>query len=269
MSVTETPIDDNVVVYETPIDATAVTKEFFPRGVQHIESKRVNALNICSIFLFLVYKMKFASAIMCSVVAATTSDEHSDHDHSLLKPSGNFYGLISHSSASGKNWNDMEMLVNFGGESFDLTWWYGVKNALVNVPKQMFNCAGVPFAFDESTLEVSIDVANNACFSAIRAKFDAGMIPDVIRMPVDHETGDLNFPIAGGVISMDMYAIDGPITIPSGIDGMAPTNPPARRGASTATATKVQADAVAETTTKTAANMFGLITILTIFAIII
>ena len=221
--------------------------------------------------------MRFASLV--GIVAAC------DGDHSALKPAGFFYGLLSHTSASGKTWNDMEIQMNFKESTLDMVWWFGVKNALVSqVPKQVFACSNVAYVFGLEEVSVGIDIGADACLSAIAAKFPAGIISDYVTMPIDHESGDLVFALAGGAVSMEMYPTKGSITIPSGIDGLAPADTPARRCCAETTSetneseetstdapvATVQADATTTTsTTKTAATLSGVAAVLAIVALVL
>lgn len=220
--------------------------------------------------------MKFISTIATFATAVSATVDHSEHDHSALKPTGIYYGLLKHTTKAGdKTWNDMEVQMNFGESSLDLLWWFGVKHSMTaNVAKQVFKCDAVPFAFDEEKLMVTVDVAANACLNEVKNKFTKGIVPEVVRMPVNHDSGDLTFGLAMGIVSVDLYAIDGPLpAIPSGVNGLAPVAVPARRGVAAQSAKEAETTSTTATvsvlsTTKSAhAVMSGLLSVMAILAL--
>jgi hypothetical protein len=175
--------------------------------------------------------MKYLS--LASVVALASSSDHEGHDHSALKPHGAYYGILTKMNQKGdKNWNNMEVQFTFGSSTFDMGWWFGIQNSLVEVEKQVFKCTSIPFTFDESNLAVIVHPESNDCLKAVNANFPPSMgLDDPYHLPVDHETGDIEFKLAAGLVKVDMYPIDVPLAeIPSGQNGLAPNSIPARRG---------------------------------------
>jgi hypothetical protein len=176
--------------------------------------------------------MKFL-ALTCLV--ALVSSDHTGHDHSALKPSGPFYGLYTQKNRAGtKEWNAMELAIYFKENTFDIKWWYGAKAGIVDIDKQVFDCQNVPFTFDEAKLRLVIKPDDNECLRNINSLFPKGWgltSPYYIR--VDHDKGDLTFGVAQNIVRINLYAVDQlPANIPSGENGLAPVNKPARRSKS-------------------------------------
>lgn len=170
-------------------------------------------------------------ALATSLFAIATAS-HAGHDHSALKPSGPFYGILTAMNKAGdKNWNNIEIQFDFSDATFDMVWWFGIKHPLITIPKQTFRCERIAYTFDEVNLNVVVNPDTNACLTRINGLFRRGMgIANPFAMPVQHDTGDLIFAIANNVIVVEMYAIDAPLTqIPSGVEGQAPASLPARR----------------------------------------
>jgi len=118
--------------------------------------------------------------------------------------------------------------------TFDMRWWLGMNLQGTTIKKQVFTCKDVPFQFDEKNLHVDVDVAGNECLSDIDSKFPQGCgLGQILRLSVDHESGDLSFRVAKNLIKMTLYAVDAePASIPSGVGEFAPLNPPGRRAES-------------------------------------
>ena len=195
------------------------------------------------------YNMKFTQLVSFVAVASAS---HDDHDHSSLKPTGPYYGILSSwNKANTKNWNNMEVQMTFGESTLDLLWWFGIKNPMIpSIPKQIFSCSGVKYTFDETSLHVVINPDADRCLAAINGKFPKSLgIANPFNMPVDHDTGDVRFAVAGGAIYVDLYAIDtAMVTIPSGVDGRAPLSVPARRKAAGSASAAAPGPKAAETT---------------------
>ena len=157
------------------------------------------------------------------------SDSHHGHDHSSLKPTGPFYGILTKPNAKGdKIWNEMEVQFNFGESSFDMVWWFGMRIPLVD--KQIFKCDGVPFEFDEDNLKIVLHPNSNPCLKAISDKFVSLGLADPFFLAVDHDSGDITFKAHEIMAPVMLYAIETPLEkIPSGENGLAPLNNPARR----------------------------------------
>lgn len=187
-------------------------------------------------------KLIAVTASLCAVAGA--ADPHAGHDHSLLKPQGPFYSIYTHENKNkDKVWNDMELSIVFKENTFDMKWWYGAKIPMVNIPKQTFTCTDVPFTFDESKLRVVIVPSENACLNNINSKFPRGFgLSSPFYIPVDHDTGDLMFGLAGNTFALILYAIDAePASIPSGVNGLAPAASLPSRRKETASAPEVAA----------------------------
>jgi hypothetical protein len=174
--------------------------------------------------------MKFLT--FCLPIFTAVASEHTGHNHAELKPNGPFYAIVTHLNKAGdKKWNDMELAINFKENSFDLQWYYGAKVQGVNIPKQTFRCKDVPFSFEEDKLRIVINPDSNPCLNRINSNFPKGFgLSDPMFVPIDHDTGDLTFGIAGGLVGLQLYAVDSiPAKIPSGENGLAPAVVPGRR----------------------------------------
>lgn len=180
--------------------------------------------------------MKFLSiATSVALVSAEGHDGHAGHhgheghDHSSLKPTGPYYGILTKPTAKGdKIWNDMEIQFKFGESSFDMVWWFGMRVPLVD--KQTFKCDGVPFEFDEDNLNIVLHPNSNPCLKAISDKFVGLGLADPFFLAVDHDSGDITFKAHDIMAPVVLYAIETPLEkIPSGENGLAPLTNPARR----------------------------------------
>ena len=161
------------------------------------------------------------------------------HDHSLLKPKGPFYGIIATPNKAGdKKWNNMEVAIQFNENTFDIRWWCGFHPSLMPIPKQTFECTNVAFTFNADQLRVIVNPAADACLTRINALFPPSMgITNPFVMPVNHETGDVKFSLARGMVKVDLYATDSlPAAVPSGVEGLAPAVQRPRRGGKAAPA---------------------------------
>ena len=173
--------------------------------------------------------MKFLA--VATFIASVTAD-HTGHNHSLLKPLGPFYGILTHMNKAGtKQWNDMELGITFKESTFDIKWFYGAKTAMVNIEKQTFECSDVPFTFDEVKLRVVLNPEENECLKKVNSLFPKGWgLPNPFYVRVDHDSGDLKFGIAKNMVVINLWAVDAlPANIPSGEDGLAPASTPGRR----------------------------------------
>jgi hypothetical protein len=174
-------------------------------------------------------------AVAAFVASATANDPHAGHDHSLLKPQGPFYGLLSYETKDrSKTWNNLEISIFFKENTFNMKWWFGMRVNGWDIKKQVFACIDVPFKFDEENLHVAVDVVGNTCLSDINKKFPPGSgLGETLKLSVDHNSGDLSFKVARNVIQVTLYAVDAePAIIPSGEGELAPLNPPGRRAES-------------------------------------
>ena len=170
--------------------------------------------------------------LLISALVATVSSDHTGHDHSLLKPTGPFYGIVTQKNKAGtKTWNAMELSILFKDKTFDMTWWYGAKAGLVDIDKQVFECKDVPFTFDDVKLHVVIEPEQNDCLKKINKLFPKGWgLPNPYSIRVDHDTGDLKFSVARNLVVINLWAVDAPpAKIPSGEEGLAPATVPGRR----------------------------------------
>lgn len=170
-----------------------------------------------------------------SIAASLTiavSAVHEGHDYSSLKPAGVYYGILTKTNAKGdKNWNNMEVQFDFGDSTFNMQWWFGMQVPMIDVEKQVFICDNIPYTFDQSRLIVEMNPESNACLQAVNANFPANLgLSDPYFLPVDQDSGDIEFKLAAGMIRVDMFPIDAPVAvIPSGQNGLAPEQTPARR----------------------------------------
>ena len=112
-----------------------------------------------------------------------------------------------------------------------MKWWYGAKAGIVDIDKQVFDCPDVPFTFDDVKLRVAIKPDENECLRKINSLFPKGWgLSNPYYIRVDHDTGDLKFGVAQNIVLITLWAVDAPpAKIPSGEDGLAPLNKPARR----------------------------------------
>lgn len=159
---------------------------------------------------------------------------HAGHDHSMLKPSGAFYGIITKPNKAGdKIWNELEVAMNFKPNTVDFKWWIGYPPQVSPIAKQTFECKDVPFTFSADSLEIFLQLSANGCLARINSRIPAGAgLHDPLQMTVDHGSGDLTFSLLGGAISSKIYAADSiPATVPSGQNGLAPAQVRGRRSA--------------------------------------
>lgn len=167
-----------------------------------------------------------------ALVAAVAQASHAGHDHSLLKPSGPFYGIITKPNKAGdKIWNELEIAMNFKPNTVDFKWWVGFPPQISPIAKQTFECKDVPFTFSADSLEIFLQLSANGCLARINNRIPAGAgLHDPFQMTVDHDSGDLTFSLLGGAISSKIYATDSvPATVPSGQNGLAPAQVRGRR----------------------------------------
>lgn len=154
---------------------------------------------------------------------------------SATGPRGPYWGITTHQVREDRIWTISEIEFDFHPEdaTVDMKWFYGVKpNFFVNVPKQIFTCRGIPYTFDDSKNEISIDTESNECLSAVNANFPGPLrLPNPFELPIN-EAGEIIFSFARKMIISNVYPIDTPVdNFPlSGIEGVAPTDlPPHRR----------------------------------------
>ena len=167
--------------------------------------------------------MKNISFIAVSLFALAEAHSHADE-----KPSGWYYGFKNKANARNtKLWNDMEIQINFGENTLDIEWYYGMTLAF-GIPKQTFVCSDVPFTFDGKNVIVKPNA--NFCLGNINRQF-----PNGYGLNSPHElplmaTGEVKFTVADGKIELDMYPIKSKLAkLPSGVDGRAPEKIPEKR----------------------------------------
>jgi hypothetical protein len=167
--------------------------------------------------------MKIISTIAVSLFALAEAHSHADE-----KPSGWYYGFKNKSNARNtKVWNEMEIQINFGENTMDIEWYYGM-NLAIGIPKQTFVCSNVPFTFDGKNVIVKPDAGT--CLGNINAKFPTGFGLDTPHALPLMATGEVKFTVADGKIELDMYPIKSKLAkVPSGVDGRAPEKIPEKR----------------------------------------
>jgi hypothetical protein len=152
-----------------------------------------------------------------------------------LKPNGADWGIKTYTTKAGdKTWNLSEIQLTFTDNTVDMKWWYGLKpGAMGNIEKQTFICEAIPYTFDEAKVQVVVHPGSNPCLSAINDKFPKIMrLPEPYVLPLVEESGNIRFSLARGAVNIELIPIDSPLAnIPSGENGLAPANPPARRAA--------------------------------------